>query len=137
VAHLEPNKKVKLVVLRNGEEMTLYVTLGERPSEGEVLAQKPTREDRLGLTVQEITPELAEQLQLEKPEGVLVANVKPGSPAAKAGLQRGDVIHEMEHQPVRGVEDYERILSKAEKESLLVWTQRGQVRRYVVIHLKD
>lgn len=138
VARLQPGRKVKVVVWRDGKERTFTVELGERPAEGEVSAEPaPSKEDRIGLTVQDITPQMAERMELEKPEGVLISNVKPGSPGAKGGLQRGDVIHEMERQPVKSVKDYQRILSKVGKDSVLLWIQRGKHRRYVVVHLKD
>jgi serine protease Do len=136
VARLAPNRKVKVTVMRDGELQDFHVTLGERPAEGK-FAQKSTVEDRLGLTVQEVTPELAKQLGLETSEGVLISNVKSGSPAAEAGLRRGDIIHEMEHQAVRSVESYREILAKLEKDSILLWIQRGKVRRYIVVHLEE
>jgi hypothetical protein len=43
----------------------------------------------------------------------------------------------MEHQPVRNVQDYQRILAKAGKESILIWIQRGKARRYIVVHPKE
>lgn len=138
VARLQPGQKVKVKVWRDGKELTLTVELGERPAEGEISSEPvPSKEDRIGLTVQEITPEIAERMGLEKAEGVLISNVKPGSPAAKAGLQKGDVIHEIERQAVKSVKDYQKALSKAGKDSVLLWIQRGKNRRYVVVHVKD
>jgi serine protease Do len=139
VARLQPGKRVKVVVWREGKEKTLTLELGERPTEGEAASGAPTqpKEDRLGLTVQDLTAEMAERMGIEKSEGVLIANVKAGSPAAKAGLQRGDVIHEMEHQAVRSVKDYQKILSQAGKDTVLIWVQRGKSRRYVVVHPKE
>ncbi len=138
VARLQPGQKAKVLILREGKEKTLFVTIGERPSEVETsAAPSPPKEDRLGLSVQDVPKEMAEQLGLERPEGVLISAVKPGSPGAKAGLQRGDLIHEMEHQPVRNVQDYQRILAKAGKESILIWIQRGKARRYIVVHPKE
>jgi len=138
VARLQPGQKVKVVVWRDGREKVFVVELGERPAEGEVsLETPPGKEDKIGLTVQDVTPEIADRLGLEKPEGVLISSVKPGSPAAKAGLQKGDVIHEIEHQPVKSVRDYRRILSKTGKDSVLMWIQRGKSRKYIVVRLKD
>lgn len=138
VARLEPGRKVKVVVWRDGREKVITVELGERPAEGEVSMETPPgKEDRIGLAVQDVTPEIADRLGLDKPEGVLISNVKQGSPAAKAGLQKGDVIHEIEHQPVKSVRDYRRVLSRTEKDSLLMWIQRGKSRKYIVVRLKD
>jgi serine protease Do len=138
VARLQPGQKAKVTVWRDGKELSLTVELGERPAEGEVSSeQAPSKEDRIGLTVQEITSEIAERMGLEKAEGVLISNVKPGSPAAKAGLQRGDVIHEIERQAIKNLKDYQKALSKAGKDSVLLWIQRGKNRRYVVVHVKD
>lgn len=138
VARLQPGRKVKVVVWRDGREKVFVVELGERPAEGEVsLETRPGKEDKIGLTVQDVTEEIADRLGLERPEGVLISSVKPGSPAAKAGLQRGDVIHEIEHQAVKSVRDYGRILSKTGKDSVLMWIQRGKSRKYIVVRLKD
>jgi serine protease Do len=137
VAKLRPNQTVEITVLRDGKEKTLTVTLGERPTEMEAARrQQPSEEDKLGLTVQEITPELAERLGLETSSGVLIADVESGSPADKAGLRKGDVIHEIERRPVEDLKDYRQILSEVEKASLLFWIQRGQTRLYIVVHLQ-
>lgn len=138
VAKLQPGQKVRVVVWRDGKERVFTVELGERPPEGEVSSEPaPTKEDKIGLAVQDITPEMADKMGLEKPEGVLVSQVKPGSPAAKAGIQRGDIIHEVEHQPVRNVKDYQKALTKAGKDTVLMWIQRGKNRKYVVVRIKD
>jgi serine protease Do len=137
VARLKPGQRVEVVVLRDGKRKTLYVTLGERPSEEQMARRQIQKEDKLGLAVQEITPELAKELGLKEPTGVLISEVKPGSPASEAGLRRGDIIHEIEHQKIKDLEDYRRIISHTTKKSLLLWIQRGKMRKYVVVHLKE
>jgi serine protease Do len=136
VARLQPGKESEVVVWRDGEEKTLGLTLGERPTDVEMASGPPTEEDPLGLTVQEVTPDLAEQMGLHEPVGVIISDVEAGSPAAKADLRRGDIIHEIERHPVKDLNDYHRVLAEAEKENLLLWIQRGQGRIYVVVRLK-
>ncbi|WP_332744036.1 Do family serine endopeptidase [Hydrogenophaga sp.] len=66
----------------------------------QIVAHGKARHARLGVTVQEINQTLAESFQLDKPEGALVSSVEPGSPAAKAGLQVGDVIRQVGGQTI-------------------------------------
>jgi len=86
----------------------------------------------LGLDVRPITPEVARQLNLRTSEGVIVARVEEGSPAAEAGVQRGDVIREINRQKIRSPADYERITRDAkEGDRLTVLLQRGPMSLYV------
>ena len=66
----------------------------------QIVAHGKASHARLGVTVQEINQTLAESFQLDKPEGALVSSVEPGSPAAKAGLQVGDVIRQVSGQAI-------------------------------------
>ncbi|AFK54489.1 DegQ family serine endoprotease [Tistrella mobilis] len=62
----------------------------------------------LGVEIQPLTPEIAEALGMDKPEGALVARVLPGSPAGDAGLERGDVVVQIDGQPVKDARDLTR-----------------------------
>ena len=118
----------------------MTVTLGERPTDMKKAEEEPIEEheeDRLGLTVQEVTPEIAEEFGLEKQKGVLVANVRPDSAADKAGIRRGDVIHEIEMKPINGIKDYEEAISDKKMTKFLTWVQRGKNRIYLVIKIED
>ena len=66
----------------------------------------------LGVAVQRVTPDLAKTFKLEGPQGALVASVAAGSPAMNAGVQPGDVIAEIDRQPVKSVDDLERAIDK-------------------------
>jgi serine protease Do len=66
---------------------------------------------RLGVQIQALTPELAKSFKLENVKGVLVATVEPGSPAAKAGLQAGDVILAFEGKPVTNANELPRVVA--------------------------
>jgi serine protease Do len=81
----------------------------------------------LGITVQNVTPEIAKGLGLKKETGVVVTRVEPGSPAADAGIQTGDVIHEVNRKQVKNVEDFIQKVEKAkDQDHVLLFLQRGQ-----------
>jgi serine protease Do len=84
--------------------------------------------------VQELTPEIASQLGYTGEEGVVVASVDPGSPAAEAGLRRGDLIQEIDRQPIQSLSNYNQALASIGKdESFLVLIRRGQNTHYIVV----
>jgi serine protease Do len=126
VARTPIGRSAKLKLLRRGKEMTLHVDVGELKEE-EVAASAPESDD-YGLTVQPLTPEIAESLGLEEhTKGVVVASVDPGSVADDAGLRRGDVVLEVNQTSVESVSAFRNALKKAEgKKSILFLVRRGQ-----------
>jgi serine protease Do len=131
-----PGQDSKVKVWRDGGERTLKVTIGEAPDEREAQQRGSSRGGGaptvLGLEVRPITPEVARQLNLRTSEGVIVARVDDNSPAAEAGIQRGDVIREINRQRVRTPADYERITRDAKDgDRLTVLLQRGPMSLYV------
>ncbi|HEU4618576.1 MAG TPA: DegQ family serine endoprotease, partial [Gammaproteobacteria bacterium] len=111
VAALTPGTKAQIGVERNGRHQTLEVTLGEQPQEAQASSAAPGEQGgpenpaRLGLAVEDLTPELAQQLGVQQTQGAVVASVQPGSAAEEAGLQRGDIIEEVNRQKIRSAED--------------------------------
>lgn len=133
VADTAPNTKIVIDIIRDGKEKMAEVTIGTMPQKGEgQLAGKP---GTWGLTVQDITPELAQQLGLNPGEqGVVISSVQSGSPAAEAGLRPGDVVKEVNRQDIRNLDDYNQTLEKAKQEgSLLLVIKRGGSTLYVVL----
>jgi serine protease Do len=131
VAATPVGRKVEVTVLRQGKRKRFKVAIGEL-KEPELVAQAEVREGptAFGMRVQDITPELAEQLGLEKPEGVVVTSVKPGSPADEAGLRPRDVILEVGREPVENIEDLKSKLSATEK-GVLLFVRRGDATLFV------
>ena len=126
---------VALKVLRNGKTITCQVNAGEM-QEKEVASLDTPRES-LGLTVQNITPDIAQELGLEKAGGVVVANVEPGSPASDAGIQPGDVIQGVNQKPVKDVDDFVAKIEKAGKqENVLLLIKRGNNNLYAALTQK-
>jgi serine protease Do len=122
-----PNVKV----LRDQKEIGVVVTIAELKEE-EVIASAPQKESVFGVTVQNLTPDIAQTLGIEKMQGVLIAAVMSGSPAEDAGLRRGDVILEVDRKAIRDVADYKKVMSTLKKgESTLFLVQRGQTTSFV------
>ena len=125
VARTPVDKKVRMKVLRDKKEMFLNVAVGELKDE-EVVATAPEKGE-LGLTVQRLTPQMAESLGVEKVEGVVVAAVEPASAADEAGIRRGDIIVEVDRKAVRSVEDYKKAVAGARKgRGVLFLVRRGE-----------
>jgi serine protease Do len=125
VARTPVDKKVGMKVLRDKKEMVLNVTVGELKEE-EVVASVPEKGE-LGMTVQRLTPQIAESLGLEKAEGVVVTAVEPGSAADEAGIRRGDVILEIDRRPIRSVDEYKKSVAGIRKgKGVLFLVRRGE-----------
>lgn len=125
--------KVQLEILRNGVRQTVEVTLGERPSEQALMGTAPEAPaqpipqgrgvEKFGLKVQALTPEIARQLNLPSAaEGVVISEVQPGSRAFWAGLQVGDLIIEINRQPIKSLDDWNRLVSELPDDARLVLT---------------
>jgi serine protease Do len=110
IAAIRPGNDVKLRVFREGRERTITVRLGERPGMEEIAAMLRGNYFRtLGISVITVTEELAERIGTER-RGVIVTSVTPESPAARVGLEIGDIIMEFEDRRIENVEDLRRAL---------------------------
>ena len=136
VAMYKPTTTVSISILRDGQTQDISVALSQRSarvvqhgkdSEGYVDLWK-------GLSVQNLTTDLAEKLGHPSDEGVLIAGVAPGSVAAKAGLRKGDLILEVENQAIHNVAELKSAVEKVEAETpiLLLVKHEGQT-RYVTV----
>jgi serine protease Do len=140
VANTPVGRTVPITVLREGQRQTLQVTVGNfaESREGRVAsAEKPSETrsaDKLGVALQELTPELAKQLGVQTDKGVVVTEVKPNSPAAQAGLAPGDVIREVNRTPVQGLRDVDLGLARStDAKQVLLRVEREGLFRYIVV----
>jgi serine protease Do len=132
VAGTQPGSDVTLTVLRDGREQQVRAQLGEyTPPAGEAAegggsgGGGTSGSGRLGVTARPLTPEIAQQLNLRAgTTGVLVAEVDPSGPAAEAGLAGGDVIEQVNRQPVRSTADLEGALGRAGTRPVLLLVNR-------------
>jgi serine protease Do len=132
VANLPPGKTSQITVLRDGDRKRISVTIGQRPTQ--VAKGKAIQED-LGFQLMNLTDEVRERFQIpDNVDGVLVAQVVPGSEAHQAGLRTGAVITEVNRQTVQSVGEFNRIFNQVESGKnvlMLVYYQGGTV--YMVI----
>jgi serine protease Do len=133
VGFTAPGATAKMKVLRDKGERTVEVKIGEASDEREVASRPGQRgPTSLGMEVRPVTPEVARQLNLRSAEGVVVVRVDDESPAAAAGVQRGDVIREINRQRIRTIGDFEKAtkeLKEGDRMTLLL--QRGPMSLYV------
>jgi serine protease Do len=131
-----PGHDAKMKVWRDQGEKTVDMKIGEAPDEREAQQRQGGGGGRarsmLGLEVRPVTPDAARQLNLPSTDGVVVARVEDGSAASDAGVQRGDVIREINRQKVRTLSDFERLTRDVkEGDRLTVLLQRGPMSLYV------
>ncbi|HYE74005.1 MAG TPA: PDZ domain-containing protein, partial [Blastocatellia bacterium] len=102
-------KSVVVKYVRDGRPQTTTVTLGERPGRQEIAAKEDDEQGsanaKLGVSVSDVTPQLASELKLKINSGAVVQQVQPDSPASEAGLKRGDVIHRINRTPVANAQE--------------------------------
>jgi serine protease Do len=124
VARSEIGKNVQAAVVRDKKRIPITIKVGEL-KEQEVVASAP-QEGKLGLAVQNVTPQLAESLGLKHSDGVVVTAVQPQSPAGDAGLRRGDVIVEVNRKRIANADEFQKLVSQAKpNENLLFLIERG------------
>ncbi len=138
VAMITPGSKVTLQVMRDGKKKNIAVTIGEQPSNFGKF-KKPTDKvtEELGLTLQDLTPELAAQFGYSEKQGVLVADVIPDSPAEKAGLASGQLIEEVNKQRVHNLDEMMAALKQSKNpKQVLLRVRAGDFSQYIVLRLK-
>jgi serine protease Do len=122
--------EVSIVVLRDGKKKTLTATLEERPSAEKLAGMNGATSERLGVTVGNLTDELAKRYGLEGLKGVVVTSVEPDSAAAMAGIEPGNLIQEVNRKPVENTKEFNAAMKEAIREGkvmLRVRTENGSV----------
>ena len=124
VAGTPVGTKVKVRVIRQGREKTLTVTIGELKDMK--TAAVPAKTRGLGLSVRELSPELAERLGLSESQGVIIEGIDPSGQAAESGLKAGDLILEINRERINNMDDYRRVTGNVKKgQSVLFLIKRG------------
>jgi serine protease Do len=134
VATMKPGKSAEVRLLRDGKEITIPVTIAEMEGEtGKPSAEGHELSKNLGLTVQDITPEIAQRFEIENTKGVVVTGVADGSPAENAGFNEGDIIRAILRQdkrsPVTNAAEFAKLVRKFQSDkTILFLVERGDAR---------
>lgn len=135
VAATATGRSVRVKVIRDGKEEALTLVI-EKLKDGDEDSSSETQ-DKLGLTVKDLTKELAASLRLKDSAGVVVTDVKMDSLAMNVGIQRGDILKEVNGTRIAKVEDYEKALAAAKKDKVLrLLIKHGESSRYVAIKME-
>ena len=133
IAALAVGEKITVKILREGKEKTLSTTVGERKDENEIARKGKTRE-YYGMAVQEITPDMAKHLGLSEKGGVIISQVRDGSPADDAGLKIQDIILQINKVRISSMKDFQSEIKKESQEgTILMLIKRGEMSFFVTL----
>lgn len=136
ISQMAPGTQVKLDIWRDGKVQPYTVTLGELPNDKTAAegSDESSSGEIQGIDVQDLTPEISQQLNLPSgTHGVVVTSVDPASAAAAAGINRGDLIQEINHKPVTSAAQYKQLMSSAGNQPILLLINRGGITSFVVV----
>jgi serine protease Do len=162
VANIDPGTRVPIELIRDGQRRSVTATVGRRPTDEALRQQQmfqgdgdlPSGQDggaqggpsgliqeRLGLAVVPLTPQIATQLGVATDtQGVAIAGVDQGSDAARKGLQRGDIVLTANYRPVASPAALEAAVREAQsgnRDAILLRVQRrGQPLQYIAVRLR-
>jgi serine protease Do len=139
VAATKPGSTATLEVYRDGRREELEVEIGELPADEHAAAEPETAPKLdVGMSVQTLTPEIARQLGYEAgTRGVVVTDVDPFGPGAKAGIQVQDVITQVQDKPVKNTDDFRSALRKHEDDGgVRIVVRHGEMQRFAYLDLE-
>lgn len=141
IALILPGKTGALIVIRDGKEQQMEVSITEQPNPGKAAAastkQGKGSEGRFGLSFQDLSPELIERFGYQGKQGVLVSKVAEGSPAEEAGMHPGQLVEEINKKPVRNFADLQAELKNIDDQKrLLLKVRTGNSSQYVALALE-
>jgi len=138
VAATRPGSEAEIVVVRGGQRKTLTVKVAELTESALAAVRGGGSAESLGLSVQDLTPDIARNLGIRAAGGVAVTAVDEAGPAAAEGIQAGDVILEVNRRPVRNVHEFQAALAKADpKDGVLLLLANRSGHRFVVVRPQD
>jgi serine protease Do len=136
VAQTPIGTKAEIGIIRQGMKKTVTVEIAKLDEELAVAGATPgsSTEQTMGLTVQELTPALAQSMNIKVSSGLIIVNVEPDSAAAEAGLRQGDLLLEMNRAKVASLKDFQAQLQKTKNEKqILLLVKRGDRNSFVVV----
>jgi serine protease Do len=139
ISMLKPGTKVELTIWRDSKSIKVPVVLGSRSTLTAAAESGPATIEGIGLTVQELTAELAKQFGYDGLSGVVVSDVKDGSPAASARIPVGALIIRVNRTDIKTVKDFNQEIEKAKQQGLtnaMLYVNYNGVKTFVTLPLK-
>jgi serine protease Do len=138
VANTPPGSKAGMRLIRQGRERTVQVNVGDMPEEPRQVSAGRIPGEELGLAVQELKADVAQELGLPNTPAVVVTDVEEGSPAEAGGMNRGDLILEVNQQQVTTLQDFRAALGRTGgSKSVLFLIRRGDNAVYVALRPEE
>jgi serine protease Do len=135
ISMMSPDAAVTLKVFRSGAEREVAVKLAELPTQEASVQNdgKGAKSSLSGISVEDLDAQTAHQIGVPaNTAGVVVTDISPSSPAVDSGLERGDVIQEVNRQPVKNTSDFERAMQNSKDQTLLLVNRQGST-MYVAV----
>jgi serine protease Do len=136
VAAMPVGEDTEVLVLREGREKTLSLTVGTLPNDAP-MSEAPENDlssrGQWGMQLQNLTPEMARAQGLDDSQGVGVAGVQPDSPAAEAGLRPGDILVQVNRRAVGSIDDVKAAMAANDSDQLLLLVKRQQGNLFVAL----
>ena len=137
VALHAPGSEQTITVIREGERKEIPVTIGTLPTDAKRAALGKGSFEKLGLNVENLTEEMAEQFSFSETSGVVVTAVEPVSEAASAGIRAGMVITEVNRRKIHNIDEFRKAIEESQKsETVLLLVKDRKRQRYAALKLK-
>lgn len=135
VALTPPGTEAEITIVRDGRSQTLRLRIGELTQDklAATTSADAGAAEVIGLNVQALTPEVAEQFDAKAGEGVVVTRVEPGSVAALAGIDVGTVILQVNREPVQHAAGFKQAIEQSPKDRALLLIRQGGTQRFLVL----
>jgi serine protease Do len=128
-----PGSRARIRILRDGRSENLIVTIGTLTEDKLALMGPAQGAEALGLTVQTLTPQLAERFDAKPGEGVVVTDVESGSIAALAGIEPGTLILQVNRKPVRNAAAFKRAIGQSRDKRALLLIRKNGMQQFLAL----
>jgi len=133
-----PGSTHDITVLRDGKRKKLTITIGKLPEKAQVASAPSHSWEKLGITVKNLTQELAQRFSYQGETGVIVTDVVSGSVADLAGIQPGALIKEVNRKTIQNVDEFQQAMKQSsDKSTVLLLIKEGGGMRYVALSLEE
>jgi serine protease Do len=140
IASTKPGSTAALEIIREGRKEQVQVEIAEQPADFSKSSKMKSGFilDRMGLTLQELTPDLAERHGYSKGQGVFISEVEPDSPAGNVGLEPGQLVEEVNQMRVRSLADLKEAVKRGKnQDQVLLRVRAGEYSRYVALRAEE